>query len=165
MNCIGKTALVLICMVFFAGFSLQNKPCGNSPELNQKIIAFVKANMGKTLGKGECWDVANAALNAIGAKWDKKFGFGKMVDYKSECVYPGDIIQLKDALMHDEPRKGLHVYDEYPQHTAIIMQVYSKQVYQVADQNFGLNKRFLNTHNLNLFKLEKGSVQVYRPVK
>lgn len=142
-----------------------SKPCGEVPALNRKIIGFVKQNMGKKLGSGECWDAVAAALNSTGAKWDKKFGFGKPVNYKTECVYPGDIIQLKDAMIHDEPRKGVHVWDEYPQHSAIVLEVKSKMEYTIADQNFGMNQNKLNSHPLNLNKLHKGEVQVFRPVK
>jgi len=147
----------------------QTKPkaqaCGASPELNQKIISFVNANMGKRIGKGECWDVVAAALNSVGAKWDKRFNFGKPVDYKKDCVFPGDIIQLNDAMMHDEPVKGVHVYDEYPQHSAIIIEVKNTGEYILADQNYGIGKNKLNTHPINLKNLAKGTVKVYRPVK
>ncbi|MBL7903064.1 MAG: hypothetical protein JNK73_13790 [Bacteroidia bacterium] len=164
----------VLTFILFTGSSLhqlnnQTKPkssaCGETPELNKKILTYVKANMGKRLGNGECWDVVAGALNYVGAKWDKKFNFGKLVDYKKDCVFPGDIIQLNDAMMHDEPVKGVHVYDEYPQHSAIILEVKNTQEYILADQNFGLGKNKLNTHPINLKKLTKGTVKVYRPVK
>lgn len=143
----------------------KTKSCGTTPELNKKILAYVTANMGKRIGKGECWDVVAAALNSVGAKWDKKFNFGQLVDYKKDCVFPGDIIQLNDAMMHDEPVKGVHVYDEYPQHSAIILEVKNTQEYILADQNYGIGKNKLNTHPIHLKNLAKGTVKVYRPVK
>lgn len=139
--------------------------CGETPALNKKILEFVNSNMGKRIGKGECWDVVAAALNSCNAKWDKKFGFGKEVNYKKDCVFPGDIIQLKDAMIHEEPRKGVHVWDEYPQHSAIIIEVKQKMEYVLADQNFGIGQNKLSTHTLNLNKLHKGQVQIYRPIK
>lgn len=169
-----RLLLFIMTFILFTGSTLrqedhQTKPkspaCGETPELNKKILSYVKANMGKRLGNGECWDVVAGALNFAGAKWDKKFNFGKMVDYKKDCVYPGDIIQLNDAMMHAEPVKGVHVYDEYPQHSAIIMEVKNRQEYILADQNFGLGKNKLNTHPINLKNLTKGTVKVYRPVK
>lgn len=139
--------------------------CGDSPALNKKIITFVNNNMGKRIGNGECWDVASKALNETGAKWDKKFTFGKAINYKTDCVFAGDILQLNDALLHVETSKGTHVYDEYPQHTAIVYEVKSKDVFVIADQNFGFSAKVVRTHLLDLKTLAKGTVQFYRPVK
>lgn len=167
-----RLLIFLLTFILFTGSTphqlnnqTKSSACGETPELNKKILTYVKVNMGKRLGNGECWDVVAGALNYVGAKWDKKFNFGKLVDYKKDCVFPGDIIQLNDAMMHDEPVKGVHVYDEYPQHSAIILEVKNTQEYILADQNFGLGKNKLNTHPINLKKLTKGTVKVYRPVK
>lgn len=69
--------------------------CDTVPELNKQIIAFVKGSLNKKIGRGECWDLAAQALNKVGADWDKNYVFGKEVAYKTECVYPGDIIQFE----------------------------------------------------------------------
>ncbi|MCU0360703.1 MAG: hypothetical protein MUF75_08300 [Bacteroidia bacterium] len=132
--------------------------------MNKKILNYVYANMGKKIGRGECWDVVADALNSSGAKWDKKFGFGKEINYKTDCVFPGDIIQLNDALVLDVSQKGLKVYDEFPQHSAIIVEVKNKMEYVLADQNFGFQKKNLSKHTLNLKNLTRGTVKVYRPV-
>ncbi len=169
-----KIVISVLLVVLFSGFSefatnRQTKPkslqCGDTPELNKKILSYVKVNMGKRLGNGECWDVVAGALNFAGAKWDKKFNFGKPVNYKKDCVYPGDIIQLKDAMIHHEPKKGFHVYDEYPQHSAIILEVKNTQEYILADQNFGLGEKKVISHPIDLKQLSKGTVTVYRPFK
>jgi len=141
------------------------KACGDVPVMNQKILNYVNKNMGKRIGRGECWDVVAEALNSCHAKWDKNFVFGKAIDYTKACVFPGDIIQLNDALMLDESVKGALVYDEYPQHSAIILKVINKQEYILADQNYGLGKNKLNSHSINLKNLKRGKVQVYRPVQ
>jgi len=161
-------------LLLFIGSShkVQTKPsavktsaCGDTPELNKKILEYVKSNIGKKVGRGECWDVVAGALNSSGAKWDKKFGFGKEVNYQKACVFPGDIIQLKDALVEYKSEKGLKVYDEYPQHSAIVIEVKNKQEYIIADQNFGFGDKKLSSHPLDLKKMVRGSVKVYRPVK
>ena len=166
------TIVVLAGLSFNTYTSLYQKPktvaktnCGESPDLNKKIINYLNKNMGKQLGNGECWDVASKALNEVGAKWDKKFVFGKTINYKTDCVFAGDILQLSDAMLHVETTKGTHVYDEYPQHTAIVYEVKSKDVFIIADQNFGFNAKVLRTHLLDLKTLAKGTVQFYRPVK
>jgi hypothetical protein len=145
--------------------SPKTKPCGATPALNKKILNYVDANMGKIIGRGECWDVVAGALNSSGAKWDKKFGFGKEVSYTTDCVFPGDIIQLNDALVLDVSQKGLKVYDEFPQHSAIIIEVKNKMEYVLADQNFGFQKKNLSKHTLSLKNLTRGTVKIYRPVK
>lgn len=161
-----RNFIALLCLILFSGnANFQQQPCGNTPDLNKKILEFVKSHSGKKIGNGECWDVVAAALNSTNAKWDKKFGFGKEVNYSKDCVYPGDIIQLKNALIQYKSENGLKVYDEYPQHSAIVVQVKNKKEYLIADQNFGFGEKKLNTHPLDLNKLVKGSVKIYRPVK
>src|SRR5664279_3849155 len=69
--------------------------CDTIPVLNKSIITFVKTKIGKKVGKGEFWDVAAEALNFAGAKWDGQYKFGKEVNYKKDCVFPGDIMQFE----------------------------------------------------------------------
>ncbi len=170
-----KTSIALIigfALIFIGANSRQTtllkqskNPCGEIPAFNKKILNFAQKNMGKPIGRGECWDVVAEALNSNHAKWDNHFVFGKAIDYKKDCVYPGDLIQLKDALMLDESVEGAIVYDEYPQHSAIILKVINQQEYILADQNFGIGKNKLNSHPINLKNLKRGSVQVYRPIQ
>src|SRR4051812_49312904 len=79
-----------------ARFSAIHFVCNDEPELNKKIIDFVNSKMNKTVGRGECWDLAAQALNTTGASWDKNFGFGKEIHLKKDCIYPGDIMQFED---------------------------------------------------------------------
>src|SRR5438045_4189887 len=72
------TGILLITLLSF----INDKPCGDTPELNKKVIEFVKTSMNKKVGAGECWDVAAEALNKAGAKWDGNYKFGKEVNYK-----------------------------------------------------------------------------------
>src|SRR6187431_3356267 len=60
------------------------------PELNRRIVAFVDAHKGMKVDRGECWDLAAVALDSAGAKWDRKLGFGRLLDPQREEVLPGD---------------------------------------------------------------------------
>ena len=92
-----KLFFVIITLLFAYGSDFRNKEmpypaptCDSVPELNKKIIAFVKTKLNKKVGRGECWDLAAEALNSTQAKWDGNYVFGKEVNYKKDCVYPGD---------------------------------------------------------------------------
>ena len=73
--------------------------CDSTPVLNKQIVDFVKTKIGKKVGKGECWDVAAEALNTVGAKWDGNYKFGNEVNYKKDCVFPGDIMQFEGVTL------------------------------------------------------------------
>lgn len=73
----------LIVAILFL-FKLQSVDYQNSqkrPELNQKIITFVSQNIGKKVGRGECWDLAAQALNQAGASWDGQYNFGRVINH------------------------------------------------------------------------------------
>ncbi|MGE0567998.1 MAG: hypothetical protein AB7O73_08610, partial [Bacteroidia bacterium] len=93
--------------------------CDNIPVLNKKILSYVKSNLNKKVDKGECWDLAANALKSANAKWDGKYEFGKLVNDKIDCVFPGDIIQFKGIKL--KYKKKNYVYTEnMTHHTAII---------------------------------------------
>jgi len=70
-------------------------------------------------------DLAAFVLNQNGAKWDKKFTFGRKIDPKRECVYPGDIMQFEGVKV--KYTRGLTVYTEtMDHHTAVIMKLRRK---------------------------------------
>ncbi len=71
------------------------------PELNQKVLEYVDANLKKKVGRGECWDLAAGALEHAGATWDGKYTFGRLVDPDSEEVFPGDIVQFENVVTRD----------------------------------------------------------------
>lgn len=74
--------------------------------LNQKIIQWASGQVGKQIGAGECWDLANSAAKQAGAGTSSDFGpegidddyvWGDEVDLKD--VLPGDILQYRDWTM------------------------------------------------------------------
>jgi hypothetical protein len=138
-------------------------PCDAVPTLNKSIITFVNSNLHKKVGRGECWDLAAQALNTNKAKWDGKYSYGTKVDYKTECVYPGDIIQF-DRVMMEFKMNGEVMKGEMAHHTAVIYEVKSPGDYTIAHQNYN-NKRQVVLTPLNMENIKRGKTMIYRPGK
>ena len=148
-------------LLFPKSGSVLSIPCDSVPELNKDIIGFVNSNLNKKVGRGECWDLAAHALNTHRAEWDGKYSYGTKVDYKSECIYPGDIIQF-DRVVAEYKIDGGMMRDEMPQHTAIIYEVKSTGNFIIAHQNYNNKKKVLLTP-LKMENIKKGKVMIYRP--
>jgi len=77
--------------------------------INQKIEFYVRGNLGKQVGDGECWTLAEKALAQAGAQTsndimgasnvtpDADYVWGDAIAYKD--IIPGDILQLRDYTM------------------------------------------------------------------
>ncbi len=141
-----------------------DQPCGNAPGLNNEIIKIVNASIGKKVGAGECWDVAAEALNRSGAKWDGNYKFGKVIDYKKECIYPGDIVQFEGAELKYNIEDVFYI-EKLTHHTAIIYTVKSKGDFVIADQNTKHSGKKVATHPFDVKTLTKGKFSIYRPQK
>ncbi len=111
-----------------------NSDCSEKLPMNEQIIGFVNSNMNKKVGKGECWDLANEALTLVQAKWDGNLKFGRKLDYKKECVYPGDIIQFEKVKVKYTENK-ITYQEAMAHHTAIIYEVKGTGEYILAHQN------------------------------
>ena len=143
---------------------MQASPCDSIPALNQKIINLVSKQVGKTVDRGECWDLAALVLNQTGAKWDRRYAFGRKVDPAKDCIFPGDLIQFEGVKI--EYTQGRRVYTEtMTHHTAIIYEVKTKQIFVLAHQNTATSGRKVGLSDLDLRTIVKGKYQVYRPVR
>lgn len=140
--------------------TFQNKD--SIPELNRKIIDYVNSKIKKKVGTGECWDFASEALKSVNAKWDRKYKFGKEINYKNEPVFPGDIIQLEGVILHYEI-KGAKYTEKMSHHTAIVYEVKSRDNFTIAHQNNGFSGRKVGVSPLDLATLTKGKFTIYRP--
>jgi hypothetical protein len=149
---------IFLFLVTSFAFVYTNQTNENIPEINKKIVAFCDKNMGKKVGKGECWDLAADALNEVAAQWTSPYEFGKIIDNKKDIVFPGDIIQFEGVKLV-YPDKS---WKSFPKHTAIIYKVINKGEYTIAEQNSN-GKRFVVLSDINLNYLEKGKYQIYRP--
>lgn len=138
--------------------------CDEVPELNAAIITYVKGNIGKKVDRGECWDLAAQALNSIGAKWDGSYKFGRQINAKSECIFPGDIIQFNNVTVTYEKDKTFFM-EKMEKHTAVIYEVNSSEDFVLADQNTGMSGRKVGLHGLLLKNISTGTFKIYRPEK
>ena len=139
------------------------------PSLNQKIVSYVDTVIGKKVDRGECWDLAAAALDHAGAYLDRSnkkniYVFGKEINPKKENVFPGDIVQLENVKI--EYTKGNGIYTEsMAHHTAIIYEVLEKDHYKIAHQNTSFSGKKVGISKLKMSYIKKGKVTVYRPYK
>ncbi len=138
------------------------------PLLNQRIIAFVDARMGRTVGTGECWDLAAGALEYAGAYLNRHseetlYIFGKQMDPWKNPIFPGDIIQFENVIIRY--KKGRTIYTKkMPHHTAIIYEVQKPGQYLIAHQNSSETGRKVGISPLDLKNIIRGKYMVYRPL-
>ncbi|MCK9203585.1 MAG: hypothetical protein M0P58_03990 [Bacteroidales bacterium] len=138
--------------------------CDSIPPLNQQIVDFAKSNIGHTVGRGECWDLAAAALNSNGARWDKQYKFGREVRVDKECICPGDIIQFEGVKV--KYQVGNRRYEEsMSHHTAIIYEIKETGELVLAHQNTNFSGRKVGLSELQLKNIVRGKYTIFRPVK
>ncbi len=129
----------------------------NIPVVNQKIVDFVKSSEGKQIDRGECWDLAKAALDDAKAVWATPYDFGLKYDFKKDPILPGDIIQFENVVF-----KGDLYSMSMPHHTAVVIEVLAPLHVKIAHQNFA-GKRTVQFTDVNFNDLKKGKAQFYRP--
>jgi hypothetical protein len=151
--------LFLLLLLFSLSSFLQQK--SDIPELNKKIIEFVSSKIGKKVGRGECWDLAQIPLDENKAKWDHLFNFGKIVDPMKDEIFPGDIIQFEKVEIKYEQGNKI-ITEGFYQHTAIVYEALGKGVYKIAQQNTEKGKKVTIDH-LDLKNKTKGKIMFYRP--
>jgi hypothetical protein len=134
------------------------------PDINDRILSFVNSVMGTTVGRGECWDLAQEALDAAGADWNRPFNFGTLLDPDKDRVKPGDIIQFKTVKIVEVKPDGGMRWEVLgaPDHTAVILSVRGKKEYTLAHQNIG-GKRSVMSSAVNLNLATSGKYWIYRP--
>lgn len=136
--------------------------CDTMPVLNKEIVDFVQKHLKQKVGRGECWDLAAQPLNELGASWNKEYEFGLKVDYRRDCIYPGDIIQFEGAVIKTQTG-NLTITSVFDHHTAIIFKVNGEGKFVIAHQNTSDFGRKVGLNDLDLTNVEKGSFTIYRP--
>lgn len=141
------------------------KPDVGNLELNSKIIEFINKVMGTTVGRGECWDVAQKALDLTLADWTRPTAFGQPINPETTEVKAGDIIQFSKLTTVEHLSGGVTKTETLgsPAHTAVIYKVLGKKQYTLAHQNVSGN-RSVRTSNINLSNMISGKFWIYRPV-
>ena len=123
--------------------------------LNQKVVVWTSGQVGKSIGAGECWDLADRALKQAGAGSSADFGpTGDDADYvwgtevpDLKDAQPGDILQYRDYLMTTKTTIEVTFEDDYgyeswseatdgrPHHTAIVATTPGNGALTVLEQN------------------------------
>ena len=130
------------------------------PELNQKVLAFARQNLGKKVGNGECWTLAADAISAGGGQRPRDYVHGRELR-PGETVLPGDIMQFESVRL--ENSKGWRTLGS-PHHTAVIQSV-SGKTYGILHQNTGGGEagKKVESVSINLADLKSGTIKIYRP--
>lgn len=138
--------------------------CDSVPDLNKQVIAYVETKINHKVGEGECWDLAAEALNTVGAKWDNEYKFGREIDLKKECAYPGDIMQFKNIKINYK-LNNTYYHETMADHTAIIYEVVEQDNFNIAEQNTSRLGQKVGITPLKLSNISSGKFKIYRPVK
>jgi len=154
--------LSVICIVCFAGVSYA-QDCDDIPELNRQIVQIAHKYKSKKVGRGECWDLAQLVLNETGAEWDGYEVYGRKINRKKECVYPGDIIQFEKVKLKYTEGNLTYTESMY-HHTAIVKEVLSNNEVVLLHQNTAATGRKVGESNLRFDTITKGELFIYRPV-
>ena len=79
---------------------------GESLTTNQKVVVWARGKLGHKIGRGECWDLGEAALKQAGASTSNDLGpVGADTDYiwgdpiDIAKVEPGDILQIRNHVV------------------------------------------------------------------
>ncbi|MCB9189293.1 MAG: CHAP domain-containing protein [Flavobacteriales bacterium] len=120
------------------------------------VVDYAVENLDKKIDRGECWDLIAFALDHAEAKWEMPFDFGNKIDYKKDALQPGDIISFDGVKFENE-----NGYMTFPMHYAIVYKVVDKDHITILHQNHN-NKKVVQTLDLTLSDLKKGTMQFFR---
>ncbi len=147
----------------FAIDSIKKKAASPYVATNKDILTYTKQAIGTKVGRGECWDLAQQALDFSDSLWRRPHQFGFPLK-KGEAVLAGDIIQFQSTRF--EWTKGNQSGWKqlgFPNHTSIVYAVKGSQI-QLAHQNVnGVKKVVLEV--IDLKHIVSGTYQIYRPYK
>ena len=129
-----------------------------SDEVRRKVVGYAKKNLGKKVGNGECWTLADVAYKfaKIQRPGKDQRVWGRLVDWENEDFLPGDVLELQAAGFSDGNASG-------PKHTAIVMKQGRRRGEMVVyHQNWGRPGKVVSLTTFDLTKLVSGKALVYR---
>ncbi len=159
---------LIISFIILSCLPLSANSQNDMPDVNSRVISFVKTVIGSTVGRGECWDLADQALTFAGAEFDKTsqstiYTFGKLYNPEKEGVLPGDIIQFENVMV--SYKDGNMIFTEnYKHHTAIVYDVKENGSLQLAHQNTSFGGRKVALSEFNSENVKKGKLLFYHPI-
>ncbi|MFT6245366.1 MAG: hypothetical protein ACJA0U_002395 [Salibacteraceae bacterium] len=155
--------ILFILFLFITPFSF-SQDCDSIPEINKKIVKLAKKKIGKKVDRGECWDLAKYVLDETDAEWDKFEVYGELINWKKDCIKPGDIIQFEKIKLEWEDGNATY-NEEMKHHTAVVHKVISEDLILVLHQNTAEFGRKVGSSKLRLDAIKKGKLYIYRPVE
>ena len=138
------------------------------PDVNNRVLSYVKTVIGSTVGRGECWDLADQALTFADAQFDKTsqstiYTFGKLYNPEKEKILPGDIIQFENVMV--SYKDGNMIFNEnFKHHTAIVYEVKENGSLQLAHQNTSFGGRKVALSEYNSDNVKNGKLLFYHPI-
>lgn len=153
------------------------------PELNERVLAFARANLGKSVGDGSCITLAIVAMKEAGATSHPSFDpggdfvWGRPVDSFREAM-PGDILQFHKAVFRGKrtltKNRWVSWHQEYPHHTAIVSRmseggnvvtVLHQNVVTTTTKKGDRDSKHVQEATLRMDSLQEGGwIRIYRPV-
>ena len=145
--------------------ALAAAPLWGDEALNRKVLKFAAGHLGKKVGDGECWTLADQALAAAGAHQPAQGGYGTLVFGKAidrKALTPGDVVQFEKVRIERRGMGGAVVgWSDVFQHTAIVERVQGTRV-TVLHQNWN-NRLTVARLTFNLNDVRRGKLHFYRP--
>ncbi len=148
----------------------------------ERLAAWCERQMGKKVGNGECWTLANDGLKAVAeeckARGEEPCMASQSLAHGAQVysfvspnppshpsvldagVRRGDLIQFWTARFENEhgwKTAGM------PDHTSVVVNVRSDGVMEVLEQNVG-GVKIVKKGEYDLGTLTEGEVRVFRPV-
>jgi hypothetical protein len=154
---IGISILSVFCL-----FAFQTNECANVSAANKKIVAYVKTKMGKTLPEDYCFSLVEYSYKAAGLEFHH-YSLGKKTNYKTECVFPGDIIGFGTDVKYDYVKNDTTWTMSFTtEQIYVIYKIKGKGDYVLAEQDVWGKKR-VRVFNFNMTQVKKGKPSIYRP--
>jgi hypothetical protein len=108
--------------------------------LGDRIRDYAEGRRGTTVGRGECADLATAALRSAGARASYPSADGHYVwgqQLPAAFAEPGDILQFRNfrAVIRNDDGTGFIETRGHPHHTAVVIENPGNGTLRVAEQN------------------------------
>lgn len=159
-----KSRLILVFLTLILSSQLAAQNCSDVPSMNQKIVELAQSKTKKKVGRGECWDLAQFVLDESGADWDHMYVFGRPVNPKKECVYPGDLIQFENVKVRWRSGNTTNT-TTMAHHTAIVTEVLPNGEWKIIHQNSAEYGRKVGESPFYPELVVSGKMIIYRPVR
>jgi hypothetical protein len=129
--------------------------------MTSKIMEYCEENMGKCVGRGECWDLVKYALDYSDAKWGlTSFGLNYGEQYTDQKYKPGDILKFENVVLEKRTPTSYMKWAATKHYVIIKSANDSKITVYHQNQN---NKRYVVMSTFDLQYKTSGIVTCWHP--